>query len=253
LGTGTNPHGFTFWNFSISRADTLFLQNWPVPDDLGPQPCEGLPECIPCAALQVCDEQTVSASGLGLATLGGGETMDLSPLNGNYVLAHAMSSPASEVFMTWSDGTQWNFPGWAYGCSPYGCYWHYDFETPVFITGSAGHTLTVTGLTLWNTSIWGGYGYIGYFLGSTNANVLSFAYLSAKGNPRWIAKPTVAYLWARTVTCKNCRATIPLLKTRWLCKTDRKARVCLWCGTAVGRHGREQASRAATDFLSEGT
>ena len=35
-------------------------------------------------------------------------------------------------------------------------------------------------------------------------------------------KPTVAYLWARTVTCKNCRATIPLLKTRWLCRMDRK-------------------------------
>jgi len=35
-------------------------------------------------------------------------------------------------------------------------------------------------------------------------------------------KPTVAYLWARTVTCKNCGATLPLLKTRWLCKTDRK-------------------------------
>src|SRR2546426_599776 len=35
-------------------------------------------------------------------------------------------------------------------------------------------------------------------------------------------KPTVAYLWARTVTCKNCRATVPLLKTRWLCKKDRK-------------------------------
>jgi adenine-specific DNA methylase len=35
-------------------------------------------------------------------------------------------------------------------------------------------------------------------------------------------KPTVAYLWARTVTCKNCRATVPLLKTRWLCKNDRK-------------------------------
>ena len=35
-------------------------------------------------------------------------------------------------------------------------------------------------------------------------------------------KPTVAYLWARTVTCKNCRATIPLLKTRWLCRKDRK-------------------------------
>jgi putative DNA methylase len=47
-------------------------------------------------------------------------------------------------------------------------------------------------------------------------------YLAVKSNPRWIAKPTVAYLWARTVTCKNCRATIPLLKTRWLCKKDSK-------------------------------
>ncbi len=35
-------------------------------------------------------------------------------------------------------------------------------------------------------------------------------------------KPTVAYLWARTVKCKGCRATIPLLKTRWLCKKDKK-------------------------------
>ncbi len=35
-------------------------------------------------------------------------------------------------------------------------------------------------------------------------------------------KPAVAYLWARTVTCKNCRATIPLLKTRWLCKKHDK-------------------------------
>src|SRR5262245_50077990 len=35
-------------------------------------------------------------------------------------------------------------------------------------------------------------------------------------------KPTVAYLWARTVRCKNCRATVPLLKTRWLCKKDNK-------------------------------
>lgn len=47
-------------------------------------------------------------------------------------------------------------------------------------------------------------------------------YLADKYNPRWVAKPTVAYLWARTVTCKNCRATVPLLKTRWLCKKDRK-------------------------------
>lgn len=47
-------------------------------------------------------------------------------------------------------------------------------------------------------------------------------YLKNKANLRWVAKPTVAYLWARTVTCKNCRATIPLLKTRWLCKKDKK-------------------------------
>ena len=37
-------------------------------------------------------------------------------------------------------------------------------------------------------------------------------------NPRWVAKPTVAYLWARTAECGDCRAEIPLLKTRWLCK-----------------------------------
>src|SRR5262245_64429877 len=54
-----------------------------------------------------------------------------------------------------------------------------------------------------------------------NAN-LSQEYLTDKRNPRWVVKPTVAYLWARTVTCKNCRATVPLLKTRWLCKKDNK-------------------------------
>jgi len=47
-------------------------------------------------------------------------------------------------------------------------------------------------------------------------------YLADKRNPRWVAKPTVAYLWARTVTCKNCRASVPLLKTRWLCKKPNK-------------------------------
>src|SRR4030065_709549 len=51
---------------------------------------------------------------------------------------------------------------------------------------------------------------------------LAEASLKDKRNPRWVAKPTVAYLWARTVTCKNCRATIPLLKTRWLAKKDKK-------------------------------
>ena len=48
------------------------------------------------------------------------------------------------------------------------------------------------------------------------------SYLKDSDNPRWVAKPTVAYLWARTVTCKQCRATLPLLKTRWLCKKDTK-------------------------------
>ena len=47
-------------------------------------------------------------------------------------------------------------------------------------------------------------------------------YLNDPRNPRWIGKPTAAYLWARTVTCKGCRATLPLLKTRWLCKKERK-------------------------------
>ena len=47
-------------------------------------------------------------------------------------------------------------------------------------------------------------------------------YLKDRCNPRWVAKPTVAYLWARTVRCRGCRATVPLLKTRWLCKKDNK-------------------------------
>ena len=62
-------------------------------------------------------------------------------------------------------------------------------------------------------------------------------YLSQKQNPRWVAKPTVAYLWARTVTCKNCRATVPLLKTRWLCKKPGK-RVLLTMQPNRDRSGR---------------
>ncbi len=48
------------------------------------------------------------------------------------------------------------------------------------------------------------------------------AYLADPRNPRWVAKPTVAYLWARTVPCKGCRATLPLLKTKWLAKKETK-------------------------------
>ncbi len=48
------------------------------------------------------------------------------------------------------------------------------------------------------------------------------SYLANGANPRWVVKPTVAYLWARTVRCSDCRADVPLLKTRWLCKKERK-------------------------------
>ena len=51
---------------------------------------------------------------------------------------------------------------------------------------------------------------------------LSGDYLANKRNPRWVVKAPIAYLWGRTVTCKNCRATIPLLKTTWVCKTETK-------------------------------
>ncbi len=53
-------------------------------------------------------------------------------------------------------------------------------------------------------------------------NEFTSDYLADPRNPRWVAKPTVAYLWARTVPCKACRALLPLLKTRWLCKKDSK-------------------------------
>ncbi len=62
--------------------------------------------------------------------------------------------------------------------------------------------------------------------GATSAGPLNEAFdaawLADPRNPRWVAKPTVAYLWARTVRCKSCRAVLPLLKTRWLCRKDSK-------------------------------
>ena len=47
-------------------------------------------------------------------------------------------------------------------------------------------------------------------------------YLEDEANPRWVAKPAVAYLWARTIRCGDCRAEIPLLKTCWLCRKQKK-------------------------------
>ena len=68
-----------------------------------------------------------------------------------------------------------------------------------------------------------------------NAEFDSF-YLEEETNPRWIAKPPVAYLWARTVRCSGCRAEIPLLKTRWLCKKPTK-RVLLTLHTGTAETG----------------
>ncbi len=58
-------------------------------------------------------------------------------------------------------------------------------------------------------------------VGPLNAE-LDAVHLKDPRNPRWVAKPAVAYLWARTARCKGCRATIPLLKTRWLAKKGAK-------------------------------
>ncbi len=81
------------------------------------------------------------------------------------------------------------------------------------------------------------------------------AYLKDQSNPRWIAKPTVAYLWARTVRCKGCRATLPLLKTQWLCdKKGKRVRLTMQSneeknGVAFGVEdwaGREEPDRDGT-------
>ena len=72
-------------------------------------------------------------------------------------------------------------------------------------------------------------------LGDLNAEYTS-AYLDQLFNPRWIAKPPVAYIWARTVACKQCRMALPLLKTCWLSKTGRK-RVLLEMRPANDRPG----------------
>ena len=58
--------------------------------------------------------------------------------------------------------------------------------------------------------------------GTSDINILNAEfpanYLKDENNARWIEKPTVAYLWARTCRCTSCSAEIPLLKTKWLCK-----------------------------------
>ena len=59
-------------------------------------------------------------------------------------------------------------------------------------------------------------------------------YLENDTNPRWVAKPVVAYLWARTSTCSDCRGEVPLLKTRWLCRKGKKR---AWLGAETRTDG----------------
>ena len=80
---------------------------------------------------------------------------------------------------------------------------------------AAQHPLAFNGPSLdadlaWHVRAWGRW-----VLARAKADLARFY-------PTIDGKPTVAYLWARTVKCKNCRATIPLLKTKWLCKKDNK-------------------------------
>jgi putative DNA methylase len=74
----------------------------------------------------------------------------------------------------------------------------------------------------------------------------------ARYYPTIDGKPTVAYLWARTVTCKNCRAVIPLLKTRWLCKKDHK-RVILTMQPNAGRSGVVFGVQVDVPLLAKGS
>src|SRR6266581_673652 len=78
------------------------------------------------------------------------------------------------------------------------------------LTGIRTHVASVEADLAWHVRAWGWW-----VLQQAKADLERF-YLMIDN------KPTVAYLWARTVTCKNCRATVPLLKTRWLCKKDKK-------------------------------
>ena len=64
-------------------------------------------------------------------------------------------------------------------------------------------------------------------------------------------KPSVAYLWARTVKCKNCRATMPLLKTKWLCKKDSK-RVLLKVEPNVDKAGPVFGTLSGEDAATQG-
>jgi putative DNA methylase len=85
-----------------------------------------------------------------------------------------------------------------------------DQTSQLQLTGIQTHVASVEADLAWHVRAWGWW-----VLQQARTDLARF-YPTVDG------KPTVAYLWARTVTCKNCRATVPLLKTRWLCKRDSK-------------------------------
>jgi adenine-specific DNA methylase len=85
-----------------------------------------------------------------------------------------------------------------------------DQASQLQLTGIQMNVTSVEADLAWQVRAWGWW-----VLQQARADLARF-YPTVDG------KPTVAYLWARTVTCKNCRATVPLLKTRWLCKKDNK-------------------------------
>jgi putative DNA methylase len=82
-----------------------------------------------------------------------------------------------------------------------------------------------------------------FVVAGLNAGITA-ADLRNPSTPRWVAKPTVAYLWARTVPCKSCRAIVPLLKTRWLCKKEGK-RVVLEMAPNAAKDGVTFSVRSA--------
>jgi putative DNA methylase len=92
------------------------------------------------------------------------------------------------------------------------------------LTGLHTQVVSVEADLAWHVRAWGWW-----VLQQAKADLASYY-------PTIDNKPTVAYLWARTVTCKNCRATVPLLKTRWLCKKDNK-RVALTMEPDADRTG----------------
>src|SRR5207237_10217841 len=99
-----------------------------------------------------------------------------------------------------------------------------DQTSQLQLTGIQTNVASVEADLAWHVRAWGWW-----VLQQARADLARF-YPTVDG------KPTVAYLWARTISCKNCRATVPLLKTRWLCKNDKK-RVALSMKPNVDKTG----------------